>query len=113
MRPINEIYKLPVKPKRNKYNAQKTYVDGICFDSKKEADYYRRLKVLRDMGEVLYFLRQVPFDLPGNTKYRVDFMVVYQHDRVRYIDVKGRRTKAFIRNKKQVEALYPVTIEEA
>ena len=26
------------KPK-NKYSSQKTWIDGICFDSKKEADY--------------------------------------------------------------------------
>ena len=34
-----------LKPK-NKYSSQKTWIDGICFDSKKEADYYCQLKLL-------------------------------------------------------------------
>lgn len=34
------------KPK-NKYYSQKTWIDGICFDSKKEADYYCQLKLQR------------------------------------------------------------------
>ena len=96
----------------NKYNAVKTVVDGITFDSKREARYYSRLKILKEMGEVSYFLRQVPFDLPGNVKYRVDFMIVGVGGRVRYVDVKGKRTAMYILKKKQVEAFYPVTIEE-
>jgi hypothetical protein len=100
------------KPRRNKYNAQKTKVDGITFDSKKEATYYRQLKMAVGEGEISYFLRQVPFDLPGNVKYRVDFMIVCNDGTIDYIDVKGRRTPMYILKKKQVEALYPVTIEE-
>lgn len=93
--------------------------DGITFDSKKERDYYLTLKlrVADEADELVYFLRQVPFDLPGNTKYRVDFQLFFGlHGSpvdlvVRYIDVKGHETKEFIRAKKQVEALYPVEIE--
>lgn len=93
----------------NKYSASKTTVDGILFDSKAEAIYYEQLKLLREQGVILYFLRQVPFDLPGNTKYRCDFMVV-DEEGPQYIDIKGHATKDFKRAKKQVEALYPVTI---
>ena len=38
------------KPK-NKYSSQKTWIDGICFDSKKEADYYCQLKLLTRAGD--------------------------------------------------------------
>jgi len=95
----------------NKYNAKKTEVDSITFDSKKEADYYNHLKMMLATKAIRYFLRQVPFDLPGNTKYRCDFMICGHDGAVRYIDVKGRATTEFIRAKKQVEALYPVEIE--
>ncbi len=99
--------------KKNKFNATATQVDGYNFPSKKEAGYYQDLKIrVMPGGDVLFFLRQVPFHLPGNTTYRVDFQVFYQSGEIAFIDVKGRRTKAFIRAKKQVEALYPVTIEE-
>ena len=98
--------------RRNKYNAKKTIVDGIRFDSKKEAEYYKKLKNDQSSGSVLMFLRQVPFDLPGNVKYRCDFQVFMDDGVVYHIDVKGRRTDQYIMKKKQVEALYPVTIEE-
>jgi len=63
-------------------------------------------------GIVLFWLRQVPFHLPGNVTYKVDFQVFYADGTIRFIDVKGMRTPGFIRNKKMVEALYPVEIEE-
>jgi hypothetical protein len=113
MKPKN-LMNIPKKvAKRNKYNAVKTKVDGITFDSKKEASYYRQLKMAVEEGEIQYFLRQVPFDLEGNVKYRVDFMVVCNDGTIDYIDVKGHRTPVYILKKKQVEALYPVTITEA
>jgi len=111
MKPINEIQWTPYR-RKNKHNAKKTRVDNITFDSKKEAKYYSHLKALRKNGEVLHFHRQVIFDLPGGTKYRCDFQVFYKEGVVRYIDVKGRRLKSYIKAKKQVEALYPVTITE-
>ena len=97
---------------RHKYNAVKTELDGIKFDSKKEARYYLDLKLRVKAGEVIFFLRQVPFDLPGNVKYRVDFQEFHTDGTIHFVDVKGVRTTDFIMKKKQVEALYPVEIEE-
>lgn len=101
---------------RHKYNvspaAQRT-VDGIVFDSKKEASRYRELLILKQNGEVLTFLRQVPFHLPGSTRYVCDFVVFWADGMVTFEDVKGVRTATYIKNKKQVEALYaPITITE-
>ena len=86
-------------------------VDGITFDSKREAEYYVGLKLRKAAGSILYFLRQVAFDLPGGTKYRCDFLEFWADGTVHIVDVKGYETKDFIRSKKQVEALYPVKIE--
>lgn len=97
---------------RHKFNAQPTLEDGIRFDSKKEAQYYQELKIASQNGPVLFFLRQIPFDLPGGIKYRCDFQVFWRDGTVSFIDVKGHRTKQYINKKKQVEALYPITIEE-
>ena len=55
---------------------------------------------------------QVPFHLPGNVKYVVDFQVFMTDGTVKFIDVKGHRTPQYIAKKKMVEALYPVEIEE-
>ena len=85
--------------------------DGIKFRSKKERKRYLELCALRDAGEC-WFLRQVPFYLPGNTKYVLDFMIFWK-DRVTFEDTKGHRTAMFIMKKKQVEALYPIRIVES
>lgn len=97
---------------KHKFHAKRTERDGIKFQSRKEAHYYDQLKLRMRSGEVIFFLRQVPFDLPGNIKYRVDFLEFWADGTCHFIDVKGMRTKTYIRNKKQVEALYPVEIEE-
>jgi len=101
-------------PRHNfsKYNNVRTELDGIKFDSKKEAKYYLDLKIRVKSGEVVFFLRQVPFDLDGNVKYRVDFQEFHADGTVHFIDVKGMRTAMYILKKKQVESRYPITIEE-
>ncbi len=45
-------------------------------------------------------------------KYRVDFMEVMKDGSIRYVDVKGFLTETYKSKRKQVEALYPVIIEE-
>ena len=109
---IKEYRELQKKSKkRHKYNAKATMRDGFYFGSTLEANYYDYLKLLKAAGEVEYFLRQVPFHLPGNVTYRVDFQVFYMDGHHEYVDTKGRITKEFIRNQKQVEHLNPVKIK--
>uniref|UniRef100_A0A6H1ZLG8 DUF1064 domain-containing protein n=1 Tax=viral metagenome TaxID=1070528 RepID=A0A6H1ZLG8_9ZZZZ len=96
---------------RHKFNAVRTELDGIKFDSKKEAQYYIELKMKVRAGIVLFYLRQVPLHLPGNAKYVVDFLEFHTDGTVHFTDVKGMLTKDFILKKKIVEALYPVEIE--
>ena len=96
----------------HKYKAKPTEVDNIRFDSKKEAKRYDELVLFQAAGEVIFFLRQVPFHLPGNVTYRVDYQIFWKDGHVTFEDVKGMRTKQFIMKKKMVEALYPVNIIE-
>ena len=119
---------LAARKKKHKYNAKATVVDGIRFGSKKEARVYDSLKLLKEAGEIEYFHMQVPIQLPGNVKYKVDFEVFwakgskcFEGERgVSYIDVKGwdkklkkfKMTKDYIMKKKMVEDLYPIEIEE-
>ena len=101
-----------IRIRRHKFNAVKTELDGINFDSKKEAKYYIELKLRIKSGEVIFFLRQVPFDLPGKVKYRIDFQEFHSDGTVHFVDVKGKKTDMYIAKKKIVEALYPIEIEE-
>jgi len=99
------------KFQRHKYKAVPVEFDGIRFDSKKEGRYYLELKLRVSAGEVIFFLRQTPFHLPGRTTYRIDFQEFHSDGTIHFIDVKGFKTKDFIKAKKQVEDLYPVEIE--
>ena len=103
----------PAAPQRtSKYNNHPTTVDGIRFDSKKEARYYEQLKIRIAAGEVGYFHMQVPIRLPGGTKYVVDFLVFFT-DPARppeYVDVKGVQTKLFRVKKREIEHHYPIQI---
>lgn len=93
--------------KPHKYNAKPTVVDGILFDSKKEAKRYCDLKLEQREGSVLFFLRQVPIHLPGKTKLVIDFLVFYADGTVKFEDTKGFQTEVFKLKKRQVEEIYP------
>ncbi len=118
-----EDYKKLTK-KKNKFNANKTEYNGRVFDSKKEADYAKRLEWLRhakDKGErVVEIHYQVPYPVYiKNTHvftYICDFKVKYADKREEVIDVKGYRKGTvyamFRLKKKCVEAYYKITITE-
>lgn len=47
----------------NKYRNKKVIVDGISFDSKKEAARYKELRMLERTGIISALRLQVPFEL--------------------------------------------------
>ena len=104
------------KPK-NKYNANKAIIDGITFDSQKEAEEYAELKIRVVAGEIEEFDLQPEFMLQEgfmcNDKkirpiiYRADFRVFYPDGRVEIIDTKGVRTKEYLIKKKMLLKRYP------
>lgn len=111
--PVLPILTLPLPaPKPSKYHNVITECDGIKFQSKKEAKYYRELLCRIHAGEVRYFLRQVPFHLKGGVKYVVDFVEFWVDGSVHFVDVKGHKTEIYRVKKRLVEAEYPVRIEE-
>lgn len=97
---------------KHKFRAIQTEVDGIKFASRKEARRYRELRLLEKSGELLFFLRQVPFHLPANVKYVCDFLCFWKDDTVTVEDVKGIKMPMYVLKKKQVEAIYPIKIME-
>ena len=103
---------IKTQPKSNKFHNVITEMDSIRFQSKKEARYYAELKARVHLGEVSYFLRQIPILLTGGIRYRVDFIEFWTNGSVHYIDVKGHRTDVYKMKKKLVEAEYPILIEE-
>lgn len=66
------------RPSKAKYHSHHTWIDGICFDSQSEANYYNSLKLLMRAGAIKGFCRQPSFVLvEGNEKERA---IIYSAD---------------------------------
>lgn len=103
------MHKLRHNFKKHKYGATPKKVDGINFPSKLEAQVYIKLKSLQDDGKILFFIRQPPFDLPGNSIHRVDFLTFTQTEAI-FVEVKGRDLPMGKMKRRQVEAIYGIHI---
>lgn len=93
----------------SKYHSKKTLCDGILFDSKKEANRYMELKMLKRAGEIEHLRLQPVFKIYPSfvyqgkkypeIKYIADFM--YKEGNTWIVeDVKGVRTAVYQIKKK-------------
>lgn len=104
------------KPK--KYHNNKTELDGILFDSKKEAERYAELKMLQDYGQIHDLMLQVPFELIPTQKdennrvieractYVADFTYIDKNGKRIVEDVKSEATKTRLYGVKRKLMLY-------
>ena len=105
----------------SKYHARKTTVDGITFDSRREADRYLVLKSMEEEGAIEDLRRQVryelipAFDVDGS-HYRPVFYVAdfaYVEDGKEVVeDVKGMRTDTYKLKAKLFARRYGKVIRE-
>ena len=101
------------KPSKNaKYRAYKTSVDGHTFDSLKEANYYKDLKLRLKGNDIKGFCLQPTFILAPGLKYKADFIVFNNDVTYDVIDVKGFKTKEYIAKKKVFEDKYNLKLTE-
>lgn len=124
--------------RRSKYGSRKTMVDGITFDSKKEANRFRELQLLERAGKIMALQRQVKYVLiptqrefsneiykkgahqghfkPGKVlekecSYIADF--AYIQDGAYVVeDTKGVRTEAYKIKRKLMLERYGIQIRE-
>lgn len=102
----------------SKYRNHKTTVDGITFDSKKEAARYGELKLLERAGEISNLELQPEFELvppqPGlrAVKYRADFKYTLKGGGKVVEDVKGKRTTEYMIKKKLMAYFHKIEIFE-
>jgi hypothetical protein len=120
---------------RSKYRAKKIIVDGLSFDSKKEARRYKELKALQMAGAISCLQRQFKFVLipsqrepdsigaRGGLKkgklierevvYIADFTYIdLETDKLIVEDVKGFRTPEYIIKRKLMLYLKNIRIKE-
>lgn len=116
--------------RRNKYGARKTVVDGITFDSLKEARRYGELKALENAGKITGLELQPAFPIVISGKpvryprgksgrlgrvitYKADFEYFdFGRDKVVIEDAKGFATKEYKIKRALVEHTYGIEIEE-
>lgn len=124
--------------RRSKYGNRKTVVDGITFDSKKEANRFRELQLLERAGKITALQRQVKYVLiptqrefsneiykkgahqghfkPGKVlekecNYIADFAYI-QGGAYVVEDTKGVRTEAYKIKRKLMLERYGIQIKE-
>jgi hypothetical protein len=106
----------------NKFGAKAIVVHGHRFASRLEADRYLHWHNLWQLKQIHFFLRQVPFELPGGITYRCDFFVVTEGlvfeqkagrapRNIVIEDCKGHMTRVSINKIKQVEEIYGVKVD--
>ena len=102
----------------SKYNNVKTVVDGITFDSQKEAKRYNDLKILQRLGHIRNLVLQPRYELQpsfkkGKTYYRkIEYVADFQYfdthlNKIVVEDVKGMKTDVYKLKKKMFEYQYP------
>lgn len=113
-----------VRPASSKYHATKTVIDGITFDSKREAKRYQELKLLERAGAIRDLKRQVryelipAFDCDGKhyrpTTYIADFVYTDVNTGKEVVeDCKGYRTDVYRLKAKLLARRFGVAIRES
>lgn len=106
---------LPRLRSHRKYRNQPTEVDGIRFDSGKEARRWSELKLLERAGRISNLTRQVKFSLDVNGIHICNYFADFCYDEngdVITEDCKGVRTKDYRLKAKLMLAIYRIKIRE-
>jgi hypothetical protein len=113
-----EQYQQLTKP-QNKFGARKVEIDGIWFDSKREAARFSELKILERTGQIRNLTLQPSFQIIVNEKKICSYVADFSYFDLRSLetiveDVKSKATKTplYQLKKKLFEALYKRTITE-
>lgn len=120
----------------SKYHSEKTVIDGISFDSLKEGRYYHHLKGLEEEGKISDLRLQVPFTLADpvwvdvekqlktktkivkyqvwrGLKYVADFVYIdNETGNEVVVDVKGFRTKEYLKKRRLMRLIKGIDIVE-
>ncbi len=102
----------------SKYGNIKTVVDGIKFDSKRESEHYRDLKILERTGVIKDLILQPRYELQPKFKkngisYRkIEYVADFQYydtvtNNIIVEDSKGMKTDIYKLKKKMFEYRYP------
>ena len=105
--------------KPNKYRNVKTKVDGVVFDSRKEAHHVQLLKILAKRGEITELILQPKFKFDGlvydsgrTIEYWADAEYYDKHGKRHIVDVKGMKTPAYKIKRALMSYWFGIEVEE-
>lgn len=102
--------------KKSKYKNERVEVNGIWFDSKREAGRYRSLLILVDCNLISNLRLQVEYELNAGGKFSYKYIAdfVYLDDKRNEIveDAKGAKTVVYKKKKKLMKQLFDIEIKE-
>ena len=108
------------EPSRSKYGNTRVTVDGITFDSKREATHWQLLKARAAAGEITELRHHVVFPLLCPYEDRALMVSTYEADftyrefgKLHVVDVKGQRTQMYLLKKRWLQLQDGIRIEEA
>lgn len=104
--------KMPTSQTKNKYQNRKTELDGVTYDSKKEAKRAAELNLMLKSGEIVTLARQVRFRLTKGIEYVADFVYTTEDGAQIIEDVKGMKTDVYKLKKKLMKELRGIEILE-
>lgn len=117
------VLEVPIKKVEpyNKYRNKKVVIDGITFDSKKEAYRYGILKLNQAAGLIRNLKLQVSFPITINNVHICDYRADFTYDKPvldgesQFVaeDVKGIKTPEYKLKKKLMLAVYQIQIKES
>lgn len=107
----------------SKYHSRKITIDGMTFDSIKEAKRYRDLSLLQRAGEISDLRTQVKYTLVPSQKkpsggterpvtYTADFVYKDKAGREIVEDSKGMRTQQYIIRRKLMLWVHGIEVQE-
>ncbi len=101
----------------NKYRNKRTVVDGITFDSRKESERYRELKILEKAGAIKNLTLQPRYDLIVNDvkicTYVADFTYQTRMGETLVEDCKGFKNRVYLIKRNLMLAVYGIKILES
>ncbi len=110
-------------PRASKFHATRTEVDGIAFQSKREARRWQQLRILEAAKQIRNLRRQVPYpivvvnletgEIVTVSRYFADFVYEDLTGAEVIEDAKGFKTETYKLKKRLVEAQYGVRIYES
>ena len=119
----NKQFTFTYEQRKSKYGANKCEYEGIKFDSQRECERYKELKLLERVGKIDNLCLQVPIELQPayeidgekrqSIKYIADFVYYDNETKTKVVeDVKGMRTQVYKLKKKMFEYKYGIKIKE-